>query len=94
MTLAWLVLDAVVALELVGDSLAQFGDAATWRVLGEAVGQRLRGGIFNVLRRVEVRLTGAKADDVLRLRARSSLALAEMASVSEGASDTARLESE
>jgi len=67
--LAWLVLDAVVALELVGDSLAQFRDAAARRVLGEAVGQRLRGGVLDVLRRVEVRLTGAEADDILALGA-------------------------
>ena len=60
-----LVLDAVVAMELVGDRLAQFRDTAAGRVFGEAVGQRLRGGVLNVLRRVEVRLTGAEADDVL-----------------------------
>ena len=64
-----LVLDAVIALELVGDRLAKLRDAAARRVLGEAVGQRLRGSVLDVLRCVEVRLTGAEADDVLALGA-------------------------
>ncbi len=86
-----LVLDAVIALELVGDRLAKLRDAAARRVLGEAVGQRLRGSVLDVLRCVEVRLTGAKPMTSSPW-ARNSLALAEMASVSDGTSEAARLE--
>ena len=35
------------------------------RVFGEAGGERLGGGVFDVLRGVEVRFAGAEADDVL-----------------------------
>jgi hypothetical protein len=34
-------------------------------VFGEAGGQRLGGGVLDVLRRVEVRFAGAESDDVL-----------------------------
>src|SRR5207247_11475631 len=57
----------VLALELVGDGLAKFGDAAARRVFGEAVGERLDGGVFDVLRRVKVRLACAEADDIQAL---------------------------
>ena len=59
-----LVVEAVLALELVGDGLAQLGDAAAGRVFGEAGGERGSGGVLDVLGGVEVRFAGAKADDV------------------------------
>ncbi len=65
-TMIWrgLVGEAVLALVLVGDGRAQFGDAGGGGVFGEAGGQRLGAGVLDVLRRVEVRLAGAEADDV------------------------------
>ena len=63
--LRWLVSEAVLALEFVGDGLAQFRDAAGRRVFGEPGGERLGGGVLDVLRRVEIRFAGAEADDVL-----------------------------
>ena len=59
-----LVGEAVLALVFVGDGCAQFGDAGGGGVFGEAGGQRLGAGVFDVLRGVEVRLAGAEADDV------------------------------
>src|SRR6185312_183946 len=49
---------------LVGDGLAQFGDAGGGRVFRETVGERLGGGVFDVLRRIKIRFTRAEADDV------------------------------
>ena len=43
---------------------AQLGDAGGGGVFGEAGGQRLGGGVLDVLGRVEVRFAGAEADDV------------------------------
>ncbi len=62
-----LVSQAVLPLEFVGDRLAQFGDAGGGSVFGEAVGQRLGAGIFDMLRRVEVRLARPEAYDILSL---------------------------
>ena len=59
-----LVGEAVLALVLVGDGRAQLGNAGGGGVFGEAGGQGLGAGVFDVLRGVEVRLAGAEADDV------------------------------
>ena len=63
--LTWLVGEAVIAREFIGDGLAQFRNAARGRVFGETIGECFGAGVFDVLRRVEVRLTGAEADDIL-----------------------------
>ena len=60
-----LVSEAVFALELVSDGLAQFRDAAGWRVFCEPGGERLGGGVLDVLRRVEIRFAGAETHNVL-----------------------------
>jgi hypothetical protein len=43
---------------------AQFRDAAAGRVFGEPGGERLGGGVLDVLRRVEIRFARAEADHV------------------------------
>ena len=60
-----LVGEAVLALEFGGDGLAQFGNAAAGRVFGEPGGERLGGGVLDVLRRVEIRFARAETDDIL-----------------------------
>src|SRR5437667_9785878 len=62
-----LVAEAVLAFELVGDGLAQLGDAAGGRVLSEALVECLDGSIFDVLRGIEIRFTRAKTDHILSL---------------------------
>ena len=62
--LRWFVGETVIRLELLGDSGAQFGDAGRRGVFGEAVAERLDGGVLDELRRVEIRLTGTEAADV------------------------------
>src|SRR5213592_4709998 len=58
---------AVLAFEFVGNRLAQFGNAAARGVFGEPFVERLDRGVFDVLRRVEIRLARAETDDVLAL---------------------------
>ncbi len=65
--LARLVGQAVLALELVGDGLAQFGDAAARGVFGEPGLERLDRGILDVLRSIKIRFARAEPDDVLSL---------------------------
>ena len=43
---------------------AQFRNAAAGRVFGKTGGERLGGGVLDVLRRVEIRFARAEADDV------------------------------
>jgi hypothetical protein len=62
--LGGLVGEAVLAFVFVGDGCAQLRDAGGGGVFGEAGGQRLGGGVFDVLRGVEVRFAGAETDDV------------------------------
>ena len=59
---------AVLLFELVGDGLAQLGDAAGGRVLGEPVIEGLDRRILDVLRGVEIGLPRAKTDHVQPLR--------------------------
>src|ERR1019366_9404813 len=66
--LGGLVGEAVLAFVFVGDGRAQLGDAGGGGVFGEAGGQGLGGGVFDVLRGVEVRLAGTEADDVQTVR--------------------------
>src|SRR5690606_37360402 len=61
------VFDLVFDEELLGDGLFQLGNARGRRVLGAAGLEGLDGGILDVLGRVEIRLTGAEACDVLSL---------------------------
>src|ERR1035441_4240869 len=63
--LGGLVSQSVLALEFGGDGLAQFGDAAAGSVFGEPGGERLGGGVLDMLRRVEIRFARAEPDDVL-----------------------------
>ena len=91
--LAWLVFDFVVSVEFICNGLAKFGDAATWSILRESICQSLGGCILNVLRGIEVRFPGAKANDVFS-RCSELFCLAEIAKVSDGASDAALLEIE
>ncbi len=51
--------------ELVGDGLSQLGDAGDGGVLGATGLERLDRGVLDVLRRVEIRLSGTEAGDVL-----------------------------
>ncbi len=60
-------LDAVPALQVGGDRLAQGQDALRRRVAVVAVAQRLDGGFDDVGRRLEVGLADAEVDDVLAL---------------------------
>jgi len=62
-----LVSETFSAFELVGDGLAQFRDATGRRVFCEPGGERLGGSILDELRRVKIRFTGAKADNIPRL---------------------------
>jgi hypothetical protein len=59
------VVEAVVTAKLLGDRLAQRRDARHRGVTGEAGIDRIDGRLLDVLRRVEVGLACAKADDVL-----------------------------
>jgi hypothetical protein len=59
------IVQAVVALELGDDGALEFRRAVHGGVLGEAVADGGDGGLFDVIRGVEVRLAGAKADHVL-----------------------------
>ena len=56
---------AVVALEFVDDGLLELGDARCGGVFGEAVIERLFGGVLDVIRGVKIRLAGAETDHVL-----------------------------
>jgi hypothetical protein len=84
-----LVGEAVLAQKFGGDGLAQFRDAAAGRVFGEPGGERLGGGVLDVLRRVK---SGSPAPKPTTSSpaAFMALALASMASVSDGDSDAAR----
>ena len=62
--LGGLVGEAVLARELGADRLLQGRRAVDRGVLGVAVADRLDRRFLDVVRRVEVRLTGAEADDV------------------------------
>ena len=62
--LRWLVSQSVLAQKFGSDGFAQFRDAAARRVFREPIGQRFRGGILDVLRRVEIRFARAEADHV------------------------------
>jgi hypothetical protein len=62
--LVGLVLDLVVAAELLADGLAQLEDALDGRVLGAPGADGLDRRGLDVLRRIEIRLAGAEADDV------------------------------
>src|ERR1019366_897203 len=66
--LGGLVGEAILAFVFVGDGRAQLGDAGGGGVFGEAGGQRLGGGVFDVVWGVEVRLAGTEADDVQTVR--------------------------
>jgi hypothetical protein len=59
-----LVVEAVLALELAGDGLAQGHDAGDRRVLGLAPADRRDGGFLDVVGGVEIRLADGKADHV------------------------------
>ena len=60
-----LVVEAVLALELGGDGGLELGDAVDIGVLRRTTfADRLDRGFLDVVRRVEVRLAGAQADDV------------------------------
>ena len=59
---------AVVAFEFVGDGLAEFRDAGGRGVFGKTIGERLGAGVLDVLGRVEIRFTCAKANDVDAVR--------------------------
>ena len=48
----------------IDNGLLQFPRAGGRRVLGLAGAHRFDGGVFNILRRVKVRLAGAEIDDV------------------------------
>ncbi len=54
----------VLTLELAADRLAQFWRAADVGVLRRAVADRVDRGFLDVVRRIEIRLTGAKTDNV------------------------------
>ena len=62
-----LVGDAVVALELRDDRVLELGDAVDGRVAREALADGVDAGVRDVRGRVEIRLAGAQADDVLAL---------------------------
>ena len=62
-----LVGDLIVALELRDDGVLQLDDAVDVRVTREALADRLDAGFGDVRGRIEVRLAGAQADDVLAL---------------------------
>src|SRR5262245_45715221 len=59
-----LVVQVVVGLELFRDRLTQFGDAARWRVLGEAGFDRSLGRGLDVLRSIKIRFACSEAADV------------------------------
>src|SRR4029453_1418929 len=59
-----LVVEVVLALELGADRLLQRGGAVDVGVFGVAGHDRLDRGLLDVVRRVEIRLAGAQADDV------------------------------
>ena len=59
-----LVVEAVLALELAGDGLAQGHDAGNRRVLRLAAADRCDGGFLDVVGRVEIRLADGKTDHV------------------------------
>ena len=61
------VFDVVVLEEFVGNGLAQLGDATDGGVLRAAGLERFDRGVLDVLRRVEIRLSGTEAGDVLTL---------------------------
>jgi hypothetical protein len=62
-----LVADVVVALELRDDRVLELDDAVDIRVTREALADRVDAGVGNVRGRVEIRLAGTQADDVLAL---------------------------
>src|SRR5581483_9535436 len=62
--LRWLVGQAVLPFEFVGDGFAQFRDAAAGGIFGEPGGERFGGGVFDMLRRVEIGFARAETDDV------------------------------
>jgi hypothetical protein len=59
-----LVGEAILALEFLGDRPLELGDAVDGRIFGLAALNRLDRRLLDVVRRVEVGLAGAKADDV------------------------------
>ena len=61
--LAGFVIEAVVFKKLLGDRLAEFGDAGAGGVFGAALLERLDRGGLNVLRSVHVRLAGSKTEN-------------------------------
>ena len=62
--LARLVGETVLAFMFVRDGLAQFRNARRRSVFCKTVIERFDGGVFDVLRCVEIGLADAKADDV------------------------------
>ena len=62
-----LVLEAIVAAELADDRVLQLVRAVDIRVTREAAADRRDAGLGDVRRRVEIRLAGTEADDVLAL---------------------------
>lgn len=77
------IVEAVLALELGGDRLAQLGNAGNRGILRFAAVDRVDGGRLDIIRRIEIRLTRAEADDVTSF-AFSSRAFWETAMVAEG----------
>ena len=63
-----LVVEAVLALELLGDRLAQGNDAGDRRVLGLAAADGGDRRLLDMVGRVEIRLAHRQADDVPALR--------------------------
>ena len=60
----WFVGEAVLALEFIRDSFAQFGNARSRRVFSESGGERFGAGVFDVLRRVKIRFARAETNDI------------------------------
>ena len=65
MHLGWLVGEAVLAEKLGADGLFQLGQAVGRRVFGLAFADRLDGRFLDIVRRVEIGLSGAEANDVM-----------------------------
>ena len=64
----WFIVEPVLALELVGDRLAQFGNSLNRRVAGLVALDRTKRGLLDIVGRGKVRLAGTKANDIAALR--------------------------
>jgi len=84
-----LVLEVVVALELLYDGILERIDTADGRVLGEAVHNGVDGSPLDVCGRVKVGLARTKAHNVQALALRA-FSLAAIARVADGFRETAR----